>query len=104
MKKSSYPENLVVDIGTDLICGTEQYIPLSPAQLSVLEEAIDSLPCEEKNLLIMRYKKEMKYQSIIDMLGDGTTRWAAQTAIRIALRKLRVFCRKQFENKSMLEA
>ena len=98
MKKPFYPENLVLDIGTELICGTEQYTPLSPAQLSELEEAIDSLPCEDKQLIIMRYKNQMKYRFIIDALGGDITRRRVEKKLLITLRKLRLIYRMKSED------
>ena len=98
MKKPFYPENLILDIGTELICGTEQYTPLSPAQLSELEEAIDSLSCEDKQLIIMRYKDQMKYRFITDALGGSITRRRVEKKLRTTLRKLRLIYRTKSEN------
>ena len=93
MKKSpadyEYPENLVRDLGVRLICGTEEYTPLTEEQMEQLETAVSRIkPYKHQQLITLRYKEHMSYQSIAESMGLAT-KDLARRFLGIALMRVR---------------
>ena len=70
MKKSpadyDYPENFVRDLGVRLICGTEEYTPLTEEQMEQLETAVSRIqPHKHQQLIALRYKEHMSYADVL---------------------------------------
>ena len=84
-----YPENLVRDLGIRLICGTEEYAPLTEEQLERLEAAVSRIePHRHQTLLALRYRERMTYQSIAEKMGLAT-KDLARRFLDIALKRVR---------------
>lgn len=84
-----YPENLVRDLGIPLICGTEEYTPLTEEQRERLETAISRIePHKHQTLLALRYQEHLSYQSIAERMGLAT-KDLARRFLGIALKRVR---------------
>ena len=95
-----YPENIIADIGLEVVFGKEEYMELSPDQLKGLEHIIDMLPEKERLILQLRYKEQQTLQVCGERFGFTRQR-AQQIAVR-AVRKCRhpsriIFVRDGFE-------
>ncbi len=84
-----YPENLVRDLGIRLICGTEEYVPLTEEQLERLEAAVSRIePHRHQTLLALRYKEHLTYQAAAEKMGLAT-KDLARRFVDIALKRVR---------------
>ena len=84
-----YPENLVRDLGVRLICGAEEYVPLTEEQLERLEAAVSRIePHKHQTLLAYRYKERLSYQSVAEKMGLAT-KDLARRFTDIALKRVR---------------
>ena len=93
MKKSAqdceYPENLVRDLGVRLICGTEEYVPLTEEQRERLETAVSRIePHKHQTLLELRYREHLTYQEAAEKMGFAT-KDLARRFVEIALKRVR---------------
>ena len=85
----AYPENLVRDLGVRLICGTEEYAPLTEEQLERLEAAVSRIePHKHRTLLALRYRERLSYQSVAEKMGLAT-KDLARRFTDIALKRVR---------------
>ena len=89
IQEYSYPENLVRDIGVNLICRTDDYSPLSEEQAQRLERAVSRIePHMYQELIGLRYQEGLTYQQIAEKMGFAT-KDLARRFIEIALKRLR---------------
>ncbi|MBO7405853.1 MAG: hypothetical protein J6V24_12910 [Clostridia bacterium] len=86
---TAYPENLVRDLGVSLICGTEEYAPLSEEQLERLETAVSRIePHMYQKLIALRYRERLSYQSTAEKMGFAR-KDQARHFLDIALKRVR---------------
>lgn len=86
---TAYPENLVRDLGVSLICGTEEYAPLSEEQLERLETAVSRIePHMYQKLIALRYRERLSYQSTAERMGFAR-KDQARHFLDIALKRVR---------------
>ena len=86
---ADYPENLVRDLGVSLICGTEEYVPLSEEQLERLETAVSRIePHMYQKLLALRYRERLSYQATAEKMGFAR-KDQARHFLDIALKRVR---------------
>ncbi len=84
-----YPENLVRDLGVPLVCGTEEYVPLTEEQLERLEAAVSRIePHKHQKLLALRYREHLTYQALAEKMGLAT-KDLARRFVDIALKRVR---------------
>lgn len=86
-EKLSYPENLITDIGLEVVFGVNEYIPLTDDQLRGLQKAIESIRPREQEALRIRYEQQETLQFVGDHFSFSRER--ARQIIVKALRKLR---------------
>ena len=88
-REREYPENLVRALGVDLICGTEEYAPLTEEQLERLEAAVSRIePHKHQMLIALRFKEHQSYQVIAERMGLAT-KDLARRFVDIALKRVR---------------
>ena len=63
-EKVSFPENLITDIGLELVFENAQYVPLTEDQLAGLKYAITTIRDREQEMLSLRYEKQQTLQEI----------------------------------------
>ena len=63
-EKVSFPENLITDIGLELVFKNAQYVPLTEDQLAGLKYAITTIRDREQEMLSLRYEKQQTLQEI----------------------------------------
>ena len=81
-----WPENLLAEIGFDLVFGTEEYTPLTADQAAGLEYALNLLKEIDKTLILLHFKDHKNYTEIGRIVSrDGST---VRDRIHMALRKL----------------
>lgn len=86
---TAYPENLVRDLGVSLICGTEEYAPLTEEQLERLETAVSRIePHMYQKLIALRYRERLSYQSTAERMGFAR-KDQARHFLDIALKRVR---------------
>ena len=81
-----WPEGIIKDIGTDLICGIQSYVHLSADQEKGLDYAVEQLPDKTRQTLLMYYKDHLSCQIIGDRIS--TSRQYVQVVIRKGLEEL----------------
>lgn len=86
-EKLSYPENLITDIGLEVVFGVNEYTSLTDDQLKGLQKAIESIRPREQEALRIRYEQQGTLQFVGDHFSFSRER-ARQIIVR-ALRKLR---------------
>ena len=86
-EKIPYPENLLRDIGPELISGTPEHAPLSDDQQAGLAQAIQRLQEREQEIIRLRYQEKNTLQQIGDRYGLSRER--IRQLLSKALRKLR---------------
>ena len=88
-KEPEYPENLVRDLGVSLICGSEEYAPLSEEQLERLETAVSRIePHMYQKLIALRYRERLSYQLTAERMGFAR-KDQARHFLDIALKRIR---------------
>lgn len=82
-----YPENLLREIGLELVFGEDNYTPLTDDQMAGLDYAIGLLKSAERTVLKLRYEDRLTWRKV------GTTRERSPERVRQiaqrAIRKLR---------------
>ncbi len=86
-EKTPYPENLLADIGPELIFGSDEPAELSGDQLAGLSRAIGTILPRERDMIRFRYENHETLQ----MIGDryGLSRERVRQVIAKGVRKLR---------------
>ena len=88
-EEPEYPENLVRDLGVSLICGSEEYAPLSEEQLERLETAVSRIePHMYQKLIALRYRERLSWQSTTERMGFAR-KDQARHFLTIALKRVR---------------
>lgn len=95
-----YPENLLTDIGLNLVFGKEEYTPLNEDQMTGLAHALKSILERERDMILLRYKEQKTLQEIGDQYN--LSRGRVRQIVAKGIRKLRhpsrtVFMRDGFE-------
>ena len=85
--KKGYPENLITDIGLELIFDKPEYIPLSDDQKAGLDQVIGTLLEREQKMIQLRYMEKQTLQEIGEHYGLSRER--VRQVIAKGLRKLR---------------
>lgn len=93
-EKLSYPENLLADIGFDLIFDNGIYTELNEDQLAGLSHAIKTIYPREQEIIRLRYENHETLQAIGDRCG--VTRERIRQIIAKGVRKLRHPSRTEF--------
>ena len=86
-QKALYPENLLADIGFDLIFGNNEYAELSNDQLAGLSRALKTILPREQAMIRLRYESHETLQVIGDRYGLSRER--IRQVIAKGVRKLR---------------
>ena len=101
-----YPENLLTDIGMNLIFGKDEYTPLNDDQMVGLAYALKSILERERDMIRLRYEEQKTLQEIGDQYG--ITRERVRQIVAKGVRKLRhpsrmVFIRDGFEKMELAQ-
>ncbi len=86
-EKTPYPENLLADIGFELLFENNEYAELSADQLAGLSHAIKTIRPREQEMIRLRYEDHETLQAIGDSYGISRER--VRQVIAKGVRKLR---------------
>lgn len=86
-EKTPYPENLLADIGFELLFENNEYAELSADQLAGLSHAIKTIRPREQEMIQLRYEEHETLQAIGDRYGISRER--VRQVIAKGVRKLR---------------
>ena len=85
-EKIAYPENLVTDIGLNLVFDDGVYQELTADQIDGLDHALSTILPREKDIILLRYQEQKTLQEIGDQYG--VTKERIRQIVNKALRKL----------------
>ncbi len=86
-EKTPYPENLLTEIGLNLIFESNEYTELNADQQAGLSRALGTLPPREREMIRFRYENHETLQAIGDRFG--ITRERVRQVVAKSIRKLR---------------